>query len=360
LWNRRELEDHVARDMRLDRPAVDADGIIEGCAAQHVLAAELVAADDPTCFADAKRRRQVDDVGFLESGHRAQEFKSLHRLAAALDFAAREIVGFDAVDGPAVVARELREVHPPFDGRALRPHDRGLARKSVRAGGLGLLHQLRDRPPGVACFRRVHAGEAEHHRWIQHVAFTVADLERRAGPGREIAVAGAVDEDIRADRLPPGLGLDQHDIDARRVMHHDTGTERMEEDVDLVSAEQIVGRDLVGRGVVGLRENLAEDQMRRVQSAEPVDAREQFGRDALHDAMHPAMNIGMQPAEIGHARGRSHAAEKAVALDQERPPPGARSSDRGGNAGRTAAEHDDFIFAIERNLARGFFDGFHS
>ena len=23
-----------------------------------------------------------------------------------------------------------------------------------------------------------------------------------------------------------------------------------------------------------------------------------------------------------------------------------------------AAEHDDFIFAVERNLARGFFDGF--
>src|SRR5882724_1318223 len=103
--------------------------------------------------------------------------------------------------------------------------------------------------------------------------------ERRAGPGREIAVAGAVDKDIRADRLPPGLGLDQQYIDARLVMHHDTSTERMEENVDLVSAEQIVGRDLVGRGVVGLRENLAEDQMRRVQSAEPRDAPEQFGRD---------------------------------------------------------------------------------
>ena len=66
----------------------------------------------------------------------------------------------------------------------------------------------------------------------------------------------------------------------------------------------------------------------------------------------------MQPAEIRDARGRAHAAEKAIALDQQRAPAGARGSDRGRDAGRPAAEHGDFIFAVERNLARGFFDGF--
>ena len=132
----------------------------------------------------------------------------------------------------------------------------------------------------------------------------------------------------------------------------------MKENVDLVSGEQIVGRDLVGRGVVGLRKNLAEDQMRRVQPAEPVDPREQLGGDALHHPMHLAIDIGMQPAEIRHARGRAHAAEKAIALDQQRAPPRPRGGDGSGDAGRSAAEHGDFILAVERNLARRFFDGF--
>ena len=105
----------------------------------------------------------------------------------------------------------------------------------------------------------------------------VADLERRAGPGREIAVAGAIDEDLRAHRLPAGLGLDHQRVDALVVMHHHAGAERMEENVDLVRGQQIVGRDLVGRGVIGLRQDLAEDQMRRVEPAETVDPRQQIG-----------------------------------------------------------------------------------
>ena len=179
----------------------------------------------------------------------------------------------------------------------------------------------------------------------------------RAGPGREIAVAGAIDEDIGAHRLPAGLGLDHQRVDAALVMHHHAGAERVEENIDLVALKQIVGRDLVGRGVVGLRQDFAEDQMRRVEPAEAIDALEQIGGDALHHPMHLAMDIGMQPAEIGHARRRAHAAEEAVALDQQRAPARARGSHRGGDAGRPAAEDDDFILAVERDLARGFFDG---
>ena len=70
------------------------------------------------------------------------------------------------------------------------------------------------------------------------------------------------------------------------------------------------------------------------------------------------MNIGVQVREIGDAGGRAHATEKAVALDQQRAAAGARSSHGGSNAGRTAAQHGDFVFAVERNLASGFFNGF--
>jgi len=105
----------------------------------------------------------------------------------------------------------------------------------IRAGGLGRFHQRRDRPPGVAGLFRIDAVEAEHHRGVEHAAGTVADLEACAGPGREIAVAGAIDENVGAHRLAAGLGLDHERVDAARVMHHHTGAERMKENVDLVA-----------------------------------------------------------------------------------------------------------------------------
>ena len=135
------------------------------------------------------------------------------------------------------LALQLGEVHAPLDVVALRPHDRGLARKFVRAFRFGLLHQLRNGAPGIARLRGIDAVEAEHHRGVQHVAMAVADLVWRAGPGREIAVAGAIDEDVGADRLPSRLGLDEQRVDASVVMHGDAGAERVEEDVDLVRGQ---------------------------------------------------------------------------------------------------------------------------
>lgn len=184
----------------------------------------------------------------------------------------------------------------------------------------------------------------------------VADLERRTGPGREVAVAGAVDEDLRAHRLPAGLGLDQQRVDAAIIAHHDAGAECVEQHVHLVAGEQLVGRDLVGRGVIGLGEHLAEDQMRRVETAQMIDPRQQLRRHALHQPPVLAVDVAVQAAEIGDASRRPHAAEEAVALDQQRGPPGARGGGRSDDAGRPAAEHDDFVFAIERHLSCRFFD----
>jgi hypothetical protein len=228
----------------------------------------------------------------------------------------------------------------------------------MRPRGFGFFHQCRNRAPGITGFFGIDAVEAEHHRRVQHAAGIIADLERCAGPGREIAVAGAIDVDAGTHRLPSRLGLHHQRVDAPDVMHHHAGAERMKEDVHLVRGEQVVGRDLVGRGVIGLREDLSENEMRRVQPAEPVDSIKQFGGNALHHPMHLAMDIGMQPAEIRHARGRAHAAEETIAFDQQGAAARARSGDGGGDAGRSAAQHRDVIFAIERNLACRFGDGF--
>ncbi len=125
-----------------------------------------------------------------------------------------------------------------------------------------------------------------------------------------------------------------------------------------MAREQFVGCDLVGCGVIGLGEDLAEDQMWRIKAVQMIDPRQQVGRHALHQPDGLAVNIAMQAAEIGDAGCCPHAAEKAVALDQQRAAAGARGSHGRGDARGSATENGDFIFAVKRNLARGFFNGF--
>jgi hypothetical protein len=187
----------------------------------------------------------------------------------------------------------------------------------------------------------------EHHRRIQHAAGIVADLIARPGPGREVAIAGAIDEDVGAHRLSPGFCFHHQRVDAAFVMHHHAGAKRMKQDIDLVGGEQIVGRDLVGRGVIGLRQNLSENEMWRIQPAETIHARQQIGRDALHHPMHLAIDIGMQPAEIRHPGRRPHAAEESIALDQQRAAARACGRHGRGDARGSAAEDCDFVFAVE-------------
>ena len=71
-----------------------------------------------------------------------------------------------------------------------------------------------------------------------------------------------------------------------------------------------------------------------------------------------AMHIGVQPAEIGDAGGRPHAAEKSVALDQQRLAAEAGRGCGGGDAGRPAAQHDHVVFAAHRDIALGLADRF--
>jgi hypothetical protein len=166
----------------------------------------------------------------------------------------------------------------------------------------------------------------------------VAFFEARAGKGREIAIARTVDEGSRDNRATAGFVLDQQRLDARLTVHDDADRERVKADVDLVRDEEIVGGAFQGRGVVCLGEYLAEHHVRRVQPAELVDARQQIVGDAMHDLFDVAMHIGMQPAEIGDAGRRAHAAEESITFDQQHAPPVHASRSRGCDTGGTAAE----------------------
>jgi len=128
----------------------------------------------------------------------------------------------------------------------------------------------------------------------------------------------------------------------------------------LLGGQEIVGRDLVGRGVVGLRQDLAEHQMAALfRPVEPVDAIEQLGGYALHHPVHLAMDIGMQ-----HRRSSSTPAavpippRKPIALDQQRAPPCPRGGDPRRQCRPVHRRARRLHIRRRTNLACGFFDGF--
>ena len=94
--------------------------------------------------------------------------------------------------------------------------------------------------------------------------------------------------------------------------------------------------------------------MRLIETAELVDAVEKFRRDAEDDALVFAMDIGVQSAEVRHARGCSHAAEETVALDKQGLAACAAGGDRRRDPGGASAEHDDLEFANDGRRARRF------
>src|SRR5436305_1669269 len=81
LRNRRPRPFDIAGNVLLKRPGIDADGVLEARAAQHIFAAELIGADDPPRLANAELRRRIDDIGLREARHaRAQETHECLRL----------------------------------------------------------------------------------------------------------------------------------------------------------------------------------------------------------------------------------------------------------------------------------------
>jgi hypothetical protein len=85
--------------------------------------------------------------------------------------------------------------------------------------------------------------------------------------------------------------------------------------------------------------------LRIVQAAQAVDARQQFVDHAVHQLLHLPVAPAVQPGEVGHAASGAHAAEKAIAFDEQGSRAAARRADRGGQPGRATAEHHHVEFA---------------
>ena len=131
----------------------------------------------------------------------------------------------------------------------------------------------------------------------------------------------------------------------------------MKQQLDSGRQQQIVGGDLVCRRVVSLRHGLAEQGMRRIQPTQPVDPQQQVVGHAMHYLTDLTMHVGVQAAEVGHTRGRAHAAEKSIPFDQQRRAAGTRCGHRRRDPGRPAAQNHDLVFAIHLGMAGWFEQG---
>ena len=174
-----------------------------------------------------------------------------------------------------------------------------------------------------------------------------------AGEVRDVGIARGVDEFARAQGAASGLGLDEHGVDAAVAGVRHARRPGVEQQFDAGAGQQLVGGALVGRDVVAADADAAlQPVLRHVEAAEGVDALQQFLGHAAHERLHHAVAAPVQAGEIGHAAGRAHAAEEAVALDQQRGGTVARRAHGGGDAGRPAADDDDIVFAVDRRAPR--------
>ena len=157
---------------------------------------------------------------------------------------------------------------------------------------------------------------------------------------------------VAADGEAAGLGLDEERVDATAVAADDADRDGVEQQLGARAEQHRVGRALERRGVVRLRQDLAEDEVRLVEAVERAHSLEQLVGDAAHDPSVRAVHVGVQAAEVGDAGRRAHAAEEAVALDDERARAAPRRRRRRREAGRAAAEDDDVVLAPDRRRSR--------
>ncbi|CAM5223107.1 hypothetical protein CDEF62S_01290 [Castellaniella defragrans] len=174
---------------------------------------------------------------------------------------------------------------------------------------------------------------------------------------RHVGIPRAIDELPRGEGGTPRFGFHQHRGEVPRVAHYHAGDPGVQQHPGPRRGEELIRGDLVGGGVVGLGgDAVAEQQVRRVEPAQAVDAGQQFGADSLDDAADRAMHVAVHAAEVGHARRGAHAPQEAVAFHQQgaRAVPcrsGCRRQPRG-----AAPQDEDVDFVEQRRMPRGLRD----
>ena len=231
---------------------------------QDVVARQRIEPLDAPRFADADLRRDLDDGRLLEARHLGlQEAEVLDDLAPAFDLAVAQLARVDAVHRLALRVADLRDVGAPFARIDLRPQDRAFAREVVgaRLASRAPRHQLVD---GLELAdrrqraRRIDMADAEHGRreraplpWPSPTSKgTPAKAATSASPLQSMKALARIA--WRPDLVSTtSAAMRAPSIDARPRPRRGTAARTP------ACEQQLVGRALVGRDVVGAHADAA-------------------------------------------------------------------------------------------------------
>src|SRR6516225_6785174 len=209
---------------------------------------------------------------------------------------------------------------------------------------------------------------------MMDVALVDVAVARRAGAVKDVAVAGAVDRHLGADREPALLALEDNAADPavffddrrRRPgmqyeMHAGTDNQLLAQQLQVLRIDRWRPRDdaVKGRGSFlpiggGRRVGAAPVGARRAGHRACWQAVDQLGGDPFDDT--PAGPVG-HAVDPDHEAARRQPTKVVVPLDQDGIGVSARRCDRRSGAGRSAAGDQHVAVAEHRHLSRPLDDG---
>jgi hypothetical protein len=207
--------------------------------------------------------------------------------------------------------------------------------------------------------RALELRDAEHQGHRLHQPVGAPDLARRAGLHRHVAVAGAVDDDFRAQGERPGLGLEDHAFAARQH----PAREGVEQELNPGLVEELERDQLEPLRVE--RHDIAGLKRRRNRPARAHQALEQAPEHAVHHGLARAVVGGQECGgafpfrsrllrverhERHDERGGGVAAEEAVALGEHHLRARVGRGDCRAEPGRPAADHQHIGFSGQERL----------
>ena len=128
----REGPRHRALHVLLHRPRVQSDDIVEARALQDIVAGESIGPTDPARLTHAHLRRQVEQLGALESRDLgAQETQVVDRLAPPVELGLAELAHIEGIGRTPARIAQLGHVGTPAGRISLRPQDRPASREAM-------------------------------------------------------------------------------------------------------------------------------------------------------------------------------------------------------------------------------------
>jgi hypothetical protein len=150
------------------------------------------------------------------------------------------------------------------------------------------------------------------------MTFHAAPARFGSCPGRQVAVAGCVDEDPAPNGCTPRLGFHDDGVDLTLVTHTHADAKRVKKHASAGIANKIIRGDFVRCNVIRLsRNSICKRQVRLVKAIHIGDALQQLVSQSVDDLAVLAVHIRVHAAERAQAAGRAGSAQEPLPLDEQ-------------------------------------------